>query len=69
VSFTDPESYDWEVDMRCPMCAKASIVEIRMRVGASDVTFRRCGRCDSQAWETAEGQISLAHLLELARCT
>lgn len=53
--------------MRCPMCAKASIVEIRMRVGASDVTFRRCARCDSQAWETAEGQISLGDVLELAR--
>lgn len=53
--------------MRCPMCAKASIVEIRMRVGASDVTFRRCARCDSKAWATAEGQISLFDVLELAR--
>jgi hypothetical protein len=43
------------------------LVEIRMRVGETEVTFRRCARCDSQGWETAEGEIALDRLLDMAR--
>ena len=32
-----------------------------------DVTFRRCGRCEAQSWETADGPIPLTHVLDLAR--
>jgi hypothetical protein len=53
--------------MRCATCAKSALVEIRMRIGGSEVTFRRCGRCETQAWETAEGQVPLSRVLELAR--
>jgi len=53
--------------MRCQACAKTLLVEIRMRIGESDVTFRRCGRCETQSWETTDGQIPLRHVLELAR--
>jgi hypothetical protein len=53
--------------MRCATCAKANLVEIRMRIGESDVTFRRCGRCETQAWESHEGHMPLSRVLELAR--
>jgi hypothetical protein len=43
------------------------LVEIRMRVAEREITFRRCGRCEVQSWETAEGPISLGHVIELAR--
>jgi hypothetical protein len=53
--------------MLCARCAKTATVEIRMRVAERDVTFRRCGRCEMQSWETAEGPIPLVHVLDLAR--
>ena len=53
--------------MRCPSCAKGSLVEIRMRVSGQDLTFRRCGRCEAQTWETTDGPVPLVHVLELAR--
>jgi hypothetical protein len=52
--------------MRCGRCAKA-VVEIRVRLGDADLTFRRCERCDSQAWETADGEIELDDVLGLVR--
>jgi hypothetical protein len=53
--------------MHCSRCSKAGLVEIRMRVGERDVTFRRCGRCEAQTWETAEGPVPLTRVLQLAR--
>jgi hypothetical protein len=53
--------------MRCPSCAKGSLIEIRMSVGGSTVTFRRCGRCEAQGWESLEAPITLANVLDLAR--
>lgn len=53
--------------MRCARCAKGSLVEIRMRVGESDLVFRRCGKCEAQGWEAAEGDVSLKRVLDLAR--
>ena len=38
-----------------------------MHVGERALTFRRCGRCEAQTWETADGQVPLVHVLELAR--
>ncbi|MGI8795579.1 MAG: hypothetical protein ACR2IR_03150 [Acidimicrobiia bacterium] len=38
-----------------------------MRIGGSDITFRRCGRCETQAWETVEGPVALTDVLDLAR--
>jgi hypothetical protein len=55
--------------MRCDTCAKDVLIEIRMRVGESDLTFRRCGRCESQSWETPDGHIPLTRVLELARAS
>jgi hypothetical protein len=53
--------------MRCTTCGKGALVEIRMRIGGADVTFRRCGRCETQAWETVEGPVALQDVLDLAR--
>jgi len=38
-----------------------------MRIAEREVTFRRCGRCEAQSWETAEGPMPLVQVLELAR--
>ncbi len=53
--------------MKCSTCAKSALIEIRMRVGESHLTFRRCGKCEAQAWESEEGHIPLTRVLELAR--
>jgi DNA polymerase III alpha subunit (gram-positive type) len=53
--------------MRCPTCAKGSIIEINMCVSGSDLTFRRCGHCEAQTWEAAEGVVPLTRVLELVR--
>ena len=53
--------------MRCAACAKGSLIEIRMTVAGEELTFRRCGRCEAQAWTTPEGEITLGRVLELAR--
>jgi hypothetical protein len=55
--------------MRCRACAKGSIIEIRMRVSGSELTFRRCGCCEAQTWEASEGVIPLTRVLELVRET
>jgi hypothetical protein len=53
--------------MRCPTCDKAELIEIRMQVAGSELTFRRCGSCERQTWESTEGQIPLDRVLELVR--
>ena len=57
----------WEANMHCPTCANTSLIEIRMEVGGAPVTFRRCGRCETQGWESLDVPISLDHVLGLAR--
>jgi hypothetical protein len=53
--------------MQCTRCGRGSVIEIRMSLGDSDVTFRRCGRCETQGWSTSEGRVTLNRVLELAR--
>ena len=43
--------------MRCNRCSKGSLIEIRMTVAGADLTFRRCGRCENQVWEGADGPL------------
>ena len=52
--------------MRCDACTKGSLIEIRMQVKGEELTFRRCGRCEVQHWESHEGNIPLSKVLELA---
>jgi hypothetical protein len=54
--------------MTCGRCGRP-LIEIRMRFGAVPVALRRCVRCDSPTWETADGEIPLAQVLDLARAT
>ena len=53
--------------MRCPLCANTGVIEIRIQVGGAPLTFRRCGRCDTQGWEALDAPVSLDHVLDLAR--
>jgi hypothetical protein len=53
--------------MHCARCSKPVLVEIRMTVGDRELTFRRCGRCEAQSWETTDGPVPLSHVLDLAR--
>jgi hypothetical protein len=53
--------------MHCARCSRVGMIEIRMRVAERDVTFRRCGRCEAQTWETADGPVPLVHVLDLVR--
>jgi hypothetical protein len=52
--------------MRCGTCAEV-LVEIQLRVAGADLAFRRCGRCDTRGWATADGEIALEEVLALAR--
>lgn len=38
-----------------------------MRIAEREVTFRRCGRCEAQSWETADGPVPLGRVLDLVR--
>jgi len=53
--------------MHCPSCANAALIEIRMTVGDTPLTFRRCGRCEHQGWQSLEAPVTLDHVLALAR--
>jgi hypothetical protein len=53
--------------MICAECGQNETVSIRMKVGGEELTFRRCARCEANAWEGETGRLSLDHVLELAR--
>ena len=53
--------------MMCAVCGQSETVSIRMRVGGEDITFRRCARCEANAWEGEDGRLTLDRVLELAR--
>jgi hypothetical protein len=53
--------------MICAVCGQSETVSIRMKVGGEEITFRRCARCEANAWEGEEGRLSLDRVLELAR--
>jgi len=53
--------------MRCPTCTKTALIEIRMHVAGSELTFRRCGGCEVQTCEAPAGAIPLDRVLELVR--
>ncbi len=62
-SFDDPK----ETLMRCPNCKSDTYVEITMALGDNDVAFRRCGRCETQKWESEEQDIDLTSVLAYAK--
>ncbi|HZJ27594.1 MAG TPA: hypothetical protein VFF40_11395 [Acidimicrobiia bacterium] len=53
--------------MGCKTCGKQDLVEIQMTVGGEELMFRRCGNCETQRWDGADGSISLSHVLDRVR--
>lgn len=52
--------------MQCSRCARQGMVEIRMMIAGEDVLFHSCGRCEAREWSSADGPMSLDHVLDLA---
>jgi hypothetical protein len=38
-----------------------------MQIAGQELTFWRCGRCESQSWANSDGRVPLSRVLELAR--
>lgn len=53
--------------MRCPSCKSDTYVEINMNLGEKEVAFRRCGRCETQKWESQDADIDLSDVLVYAK--
>ena len=53
--------------MRCTNCKSDTYVEINMHLGEKDVAFRRCGRCETQKWESQDVDIDLSEVLVFAK--
>jgi hypothetical protein len=53
--------------VHCAICAKDTVVTIRMRIGGEDVTFRRCSGCERNEWVDGVGHRSLSDILDLVR--
>ena len=52
----------------CTGCANATLITIRMRIAGREIVFHRCARCESNTWDTADGDVlTLDEVLELAR--
>lgn len=53
--------------MECPNCKSDTYVEISMSLGDKDVSFRRCGRCETQKWESEDKDVDLKSVLKYAK--
>lgn len=53
--------------MRCPNCKSDTFVEINMTLGEKEVAFRRCGRCETQKWESEDKDVDLSSVLKFAK--
>ncbi|MFN8015364.1 MAG: hypothetical protein U0R17_01985 [Acidimicrobiia bacterium] len=53
--------------MRCPSCKSDTYVEISMALGDKEVSFRRCGRCETQKWESENEDVDLKSVLKYAK--
>lgn len=54
-------------NMRCPNCKSDTFVEINMTLGLKEVAFRRCGRCETQKWESEDKDLDLRAVLKYAK--
>lgn len=52
--------------MKCPNCETRELVVIQMVVSGELVGLHSCSFCDLRWWETREGVLSLAGVLDLA---
>lgn len=53
--------------MQCAICAKDTMVTIRMRIAGEDVTFRRCSCCERNEWTAGAAEQTLDDILDLVR--
>ena len=52
--------------MKCPNCQTRELVVIGMAMSGTQVVLNSCSPCDLRWWETGEGNLSLAGILDLA---
>jgi transcription elongation factor Elf1 len=52
--------------MKCPNCETRELVVIGMVMSGTEVALNSCSSCDLRWWETREGNLSLAGVLDLA---
>ena len=52
--------------MKCPNCQTRELVVIEMVVSGEPVALHSCSSCDLRWWETRDGLLSLARVLDLA---
>ena len=52
--------------MKCPNCQTRELVVIGMVMSGTPVELNSCSSCDLRWWETREGNLSLAGILDLA---
>ncbi len=54
------------VTVKCPNCETRELVVIQMVVSGELVGLHSCSFCDLRWWETRDGVLSLAGVLDLA---
>jgi len=52
--------------MKCPNCQTRELVVIEMVVRGEPIALYSCSPCDLRWWETRDGALSLAGVLDLA---
>jgi transcription elongation factor Elf1 len=52
--------------MKCPNCQTREMVVIGMVMSGRSVALNSCSSCDLRWWETQDGSLSLAGVLNLA---
>jgi hypothetical protein len=52
--------------MKCPNCQTRELVVIEMHVSGELLALNSCSSCDLRWWETSEGLLPLARVLDLA---
>jgi transcription elongation factor Elf1 len=55
-----------QLRMKCPNCQTRELVVIEMVVSGEPVALHSCSSCDLRWWETRDGLLSLARVLDLA---
>ncbi|HTW07182.1 MAG TPA: hypothetical protein VME46_06720 [Acidimicrobiales bacterium] len=52
--------------MKCPNCQTRELVVIEMQVSGEPLALNSCSSCDLRWWETRDGLLPLARVLDLA---
>jgi len=52
--------------VRCPTCAKRTLIAIGVTIGEDRVTMHSCSQCGTRWWEHEGRRLELPKVLELA---